>query len=193
MNGSQVTTITAWGCLASSALLIFAAPAWMPDSYSAFRHSISESAAQGWSRALPVRLGLALLGVGAALASLRATPALMVWSLRVFALAMICSAIWSHRPWLPDLAFDTTEDRVHSWAAQTAGMAFVAAVLARMAQQWVVFRQVNLVDAIALFAALGVPMLWFAGFAWHGAAQRGMFLCAYVWLALETVGRCEAS
>jgi hypothetical protein len=185
MNPPHPATLAAWSCLMLSALLVFVAPAWMPDSYSAFRHSISESAAQGWARAVPVRLGLALLGVGAALASLHMAPAFTAWSTRVFALAMLLSAVWSHRSWLADLPFDAAADQAHSWAAQAAGMAMVAALLGRMTQRWATARQIDALEAATLLACAGVPLLWLSGFGWHGAAQRGMFLLAYAWLARE--------
>jgi hypothetical protein len=149
------------------------------------RHTISESAAQGLPAAIWARSGLALMGIGAALASLGTWPGPTAWALRAFALAMAASAVWGHRPWLPDVGFDASHDRAHAVAAQAAGVAFVMALLGRVAARWALQRQVDGLDAAALFAAVAVPLSWVAGIPWPGAAQRAMFALAYAWLLRE--------
>jgi hypothetical protein len=180
----------ACACLALSAALIFLAPAWMPSGYSAWTHSVSESAAQGVPHAAWARCGLALMGLGAALAGLwgphRQGP--LTACLLLFGMAMVASALWSHRPWWPEAPFapfDARADRLHSIAAQAAGVSFLAAVGLRAARHWTQRRRIDLLDTCAAGAAMLAPLAMLLDLPGRGAAQRVMFGLAYVWLARQ--------
>ena len=192
LGAEQTLRVIAWIALASSAVLIFAAPLWMAEGYSAWRHGISESAGQGvahggWARAGLAALGLAALAVAAL--SGRRGPALTSWALAAFGVAMMLSAVWSHAPWAEGVEFDALEARRHSLAAQAAGMAMVLALGGRVALRWTQQRSVDLLDLSALGLSVFVPLAWALRFPWPGAVQRAMFLLAYLWLAREAAHR----
>lgn len=176
--------VAAWVCLLLSLALLQLAPLWMPVGYSAFTHSISESAAQAVPHAAWARGGLLLLGGGAVLAALsgQQPPRWASACLIVFGLAMVASAIWSHRPWWPEARFDARADRLHSLAAQVAGMAFVAATGSQMAYRWKLRHRLDALDAITATAAVMAPLAIAMGAPGPGAAQRVMFVLATVWL-----------
>jgi hypothetical protein len=187
-GASQALRAMAWLSLASSGLLVLAAPLWMAEGYSALRHGISESAGQGVPHAAWARAGLALLGVAALLIALRTAPArplLTSWSLAAFGVAMMLSALWSHAPWMAGATFDASEAQRHSLAAQAAGMAMVLALGGRVAFRWTQQRCVDPLEVAALGMSVLVPLAWALRFPWPGAAQRAMFLLAYLWLARE--------
>jgi hypothetical protein len=181
----SVLTLAAWVCLGLSAALWLLALLCMPAGYSAWTHRVSESAGQGVPHAAWVRAGLALMGLGAALTALsgRHGPRASAACLLVFGLAMAASAFWSHRPWWPEASFDARADRLHSLAAQIAGMAFVAAIGLRIAHCWQMRRCLDALDAITAVAALLATWAMLISAPGPGAAQRVMFALATIALA----------
>ncbi len=165
-------------------VLLASATLMMPSGLEAMRHSISESAAQATPWAWIGRIGLAAFGLAAWLAAGRLWPTERATgaALAVFGLAMIASAAWSHRPWLPDVPFDAGEDAIHSLAAQTAGLAIAAAVVSHIVSRIRAGSPPGRLDWLALAAVI----IGSVGFAWFPAAsgllQRAMFAAILLWL-----------
>ena len=111
--------------LAASAICILAAPLAMPDSYSWRSNAISESATQRLDAAWIARLGFLLFGcavlwLAAFLRSGWARGA--YWMHVVFAICMIGTAAFSHKPWLANVPFDPFETycirlRLRGWGS----------------------------------------------------------------------------
>lgn len=126
------------GLLLLSFLALLLAPLCMPASYSWLRHTTSESAAKGVAGAWLARLGFLILGLTVLWLSERLRDS---WSLPVclmhgaFGLFMVGTAIFSSRPWLPNLPFDPVEDALHSFTATAMGFAFAIGVGLRLWQQ----------------------------------------------------------
>ena len=170
--------------LIASALLLIVAPLLVAHGYDWRRHSISESAAQGVRLAWVARAGLFLLGWAAGARALGA-PGLALGTqvgLFTFGLAMMCSAVWSKRPWSDAMAFDAREDRRHSLAAKTAGVAYVVAVLSQLMAQLHTGRELRPLTWLALLTAIACPIVGARVPSINGVAQRMMFGVCYFWL-----------
>ena len=170
--------------LVASALLLIAAPVLVAHGYDWRRHSISESAAQGVRLAWVARAGLFLLG-WAACARAPGAPGLalgMQVGLFTFGVAMMCSAIWSKRPWSDAMVFDARVDRRHSLAAKTAGVAFVVAAISQLTAQLHTGRELRPLTWLALLTAIACPIVGARMPSINGVAQRLMFGVCYVWL-----------
>lgn len=161
----------------------------MPEDYSWTANTLSEAGAQGVEGAWLARSGFLLFG-GAALLAVTvlvgAWPRVAQWSHGAFALLLIASAVFSTRPWRPGVAFDGTEDALHSVAATTMGFAFalgVVAVLGLRPRAEGLLRRVVGVAAVA--ASVVLPLGMTVAPSAQGALQRGMFLVAYGWFATE--------
>jgi hypothetical protein len=174
--------------LGVSALALALAPLLMPPSYSSVEHTTSESAAQGIGGAWLARGGLATFGV-AVIA--------LAWSTRgrwgtvgaaahaAFGALLVAAAVFSTRPWEPELPYSVAEDLLHSIAATAMGFAFAAGVTVvalrrrRRAGRW------SSRDGVAVAASVLLPLGMAGADGLAGALQRVMFLVAYVWYALE--------
>lgn len=176
--------------LLASAVCVFAAPLAMPSPYSWWTHAISESAAQGQRSAWIARLGFYLFGgavLWLALGLRAAWPRATGWMQITFALCMFGTAAFSHKPWLPGVPFDATEDLLHSITASGMGFAFALGALARLLQRGKGETARRIVDATALLAAGALSPL---GELWPsigGLLQRLMFAVAYLWFAHEAL------
>ncbi len=186
----KTLTFTILFLLLGSALFIFMAPSFMPLGYSSLQHSISESAAQGLNFAWIARLGFLLFGVA-------------VWSLAVtqhtlwnrvpracfvtFALCMLGTAAFSHKPWLPNVPFDETEDILHSITATLMGFAFSFGVLFRLLRRQTAEKLHRLFDILNILAAVVIPLLGVYFESISGLVQRLLFILAYLWFAFETI------
>ncbi len=176
--------------LAASAICILAAPLAMPDSYSWLTNSISESAAQGLQSAWIARLGFLLFGCSVLWLAvfLRSIWARGTYSMHVvFAICMVGTAAFSHKPWLANVPFDPFEDLLHSITATGMGFAFSFGVVVRLIQRKNNERLRKTFDVIALIAATTLSPL---GELWPsiaGLLQRTMFFVAYLWYAHEAL------
>ena len=173
-----------------SAICIVAAPLAMPPGYSWLSHSISESAAQGLRHAWIARFGFMLFGLGVLwLAQVRrATWARGVyWMHLAFAVFMLGTAAFSHKPWLAGVPSDPVEDFLHSLTATGMGFAFAFGVMVRLLQRR---KGEHLPKAIDLVAILAATLLTPIGGAVPGIAgllQRLMFAVAYLWYGHEAL------
>ena len=173
-----------------SAICLVLASMAMPSSYSWMSNAISESAAQGVYCAWVARLGFLLFGFAIVwLASIlkpywaRGT----YWMHLGFAVFMLSTAAFSHKPWLTELPFDLTEDILHSITATGMGFAFTLGVLVRFFQREKNQTVYKIGDVIAIIIASSLSPL---GEIWPGVAgllQRIIFLVAYCWYSSEAL------
>jgi hypothetical protein len=177
-------------CLVASAMALATAPALMPASYSWVAHTASESAAQGVAGAWLARAGFLALGLGVLALS---GTARQLWGWRAvglhatFGVLMVATAVFSARSWEPHVAFDVTEDMLHSVAATAMGFAFAFGVVAVAWRIWRDAGRLRWRDATAVVASVVFPlaMMGFEGYA--GLLQRPIFVVAYLWYALEAL------
>lgn len=171
--------------LASIACLVIA-PLALPDSYSVVEHTTSEAAAQATEGAWLARSGFLLFGLGVFCLSIvkRDWPMSVRYLHGLFGVAMIATAVYSHRPTLDATDYDRVEDTLHSVAATGMGFAFAAGVLVagwRRIPRWRVF------DIVALLSAIVIPMVMVTTENADGLWQRGMFLIAFAWFGIEAM------
>jgi len=171
--------------LASIACLMIA-PTVLPDSYSVVEHTTSEAAAQATEGAWMARTGFLLFGLGVFCLSIvkRDWPRSVRYLHGLFGMAMIATAVYSHRPTLDAIDYDRVEDTLHSVAATGMGFAFAVGVLVagwRRIPRW------RVLDVIALLSAIVIPIAMVTTEGADGLLQRGMFLVAYVWFGIEAM------
>lgn len=174
--------------LAVSAALVIAAAIAMPNGYSWRVLSISESAAQGQHHAWIARL--AFLCFGAAVLALAVAmqgrwARITCWMHLAFAVFMLGAAAFSHKPWVPGVPYDAIEDFLHSVCATAMGFAFSLGVAARFLQRGGRDRTGRFLDALALAAAIALPLLSGLSSGSAGLMQRVMFAIAYIWFGRE--------
>lgn len=180
------TQLAIIGAFLASMVCLILAPMVLPDGYSVFAHTVSESAAQGTDGAWLARTGIFLFGLGVFWLSVsKRTWALSARILHgAFGILMIAAAVYSHRPWLDGLPYDQFEDTLHSIAATSMGFAFAIGVLIvgwRRVSGW------KVIDFIAIAASVAVPLGMMATTEWAGLWQRVMFAIAYLWYIIEAV------
>lgn len=177
------------GLLIISALALLLAPLNMPASYSWLQHTTSESAAQGVRGAWLARLGFLTFGLTVLWMSgslMAGWPRLTRWLLGVFGLMMVATAVFSTRPWLPNLPFDPIEDALHSFTASAMGFAFAAGIGVRLWQRYQKGQRAGrILDVVAIAASFLIPLSMMALPNWDGLLQRIMFATAYIWYARE--------
>ncbi len=174
--------------LVLSATLIYTAPLAMPENYSITVHSISESAAQGLQHAWIARMGFLLFGLGVLWLSLtrrQVWPRGAYWMQLVFALSMLGTAAFSHKPWIKDIPVDSVEDLLHSITATVMGFAFSLAVLLHIFTRVNASYRVRVIDGIALAAATLISPVAVLVPDMAGILQRLMFAIAYAWYIYE--------
>jgi hypothetical protein len=170
--------------LLASAICLAIAPLGLPDGYSVVGHTTSEAAAQATQGAWLARTGFLLFGMGVLFLSItkRGWPPTARVLHGAFGLFMIAAGVYSHRPFLEGVDFDHVEDLFHSVAATGMGFAFALGVLVvgwRRIPRW------RLADAVALAAAIAVPIAMMSTTGADGLLQRGMFVVAYLWYGAE--------
>jgi sulfite exporter TauE/SafE len=176
--------------LVVSGTFVLVATAAMPEPYSWRTHSISESAAQGLLNAWIARFSFLCFGGAVLVLSIlqrevwaRST----YWMHLAFAVAMLSTAAFSHKPWIADVPVDEFEDFLHSVAASGMGFAFCFGVIARFLQRGRNELVARTLDVIAVVVATTMSPLA----AWlpnnGGFIQRVMFAVAYVWYANEAL------
>lgn len=184
---SRFTTSLAAGLLAVSALALLLAPLNMPDSYSWLQHTTSESAAQGVEGAWLARLGFLIFGLTVLWLAERLLdnwPVSVHWLHGVFGLMMVGTAVFSSKPWLPNLPFDPVEDALHSFTATAMGFAFAIGVGLRLWHRED-RRFGQALDVAAIAASVVIPLVMSALPDWDGLLQRCMFATAYLWYTHE--------
>ena len=180
--------------LAASAVGVAVAPLAMPDSYSALEHSVSESAAQGVEGAWLARTAFLLLGFGVLVLAQAVGDRWGLWgriSHRIYGVAMIAVAAYSHMPW-EAVPYDVFEDTLHSVAAGAVGFGFTAGVIAVGIRRGRSPGPIRILDSIAVLAAVILPMVLFNADGLGGLAQRVLFGIGYVWYATEAITRPAA-
>jgi hypothetical protein len=188
MDRARVTVVAVLVCLAASAVTVAAAPLLMPESYSWVAHTTSESAAQGVTGAWLARLGFASFGIGVAALSVlaRARWGSLATSMHVaFGILMVAAAAFSARSWDPAVAFDPTEDVLHSAAATGMGFAFAFGVAAAAWRARSIDGRLRMLDVVAVAASVVLPLGMMAMGELAGLLQRLMFAIAYGWYGVE--------
>jgi TRAP-type C4-dicarboxylate transport system permease small subunit len=177
-------TVAAVALVAAALALLTSAPLFIPASYDWLTNTTSESAAQGIKGAWIARLGFVVFAVGVAVI-VQTVPwprtARIVHEL--FAFGLVGTAAFPTRPWF-DVAYNHTDDRLHSIAATLVGISFVAgtALVARWEQtsrHWI--------DAGASVTATTLAVLMSTVPAVDGMLQRALFLLAAAWYLGEVL------
>lgn len=176
--------------LAGSASFVYLAPLAMPEGYAWLSNAISESAAQGQLNAWIARFGFLLFGLAVLWLTLyrRTIWARGVyWMQLAFALFMLGTAAFSHKPWLAGAPVDSTEDLLHSITATGMGFAFALGVVVRFMQRSKSEVMPRVYDVIAILAATALTPIGGLQPSIAGLLQRMMFGVAYVWFAHEAL------
>jgi hypothetical protein len=147
-------------------------------------HTTSEAAAQATEGAWLARTGFLLFGLGVLFLSItkRGWPPTARFLHGAFGLLMIAAGVYSHRPFLEGVDFDLVEDLLHSVSATGMGFAFALGVLVvgwRRIPRW------RLADAVALAAAIAVPIAMISTTGADGFASKRDVLVAYLWYGAE--------
>lgn len=173
--------------VALSGIVLFVAavafgPSFSHPAYSSIGHTTSELAGQNMPFAWIMRVGFAGYGLSAAVAALaiaRSLPEVAAATI-IFGVALIACAFWSHLPIDAALGGSLSEDRLHSAAAMTAGVAFTVGAMLHLrrthlgADDWPSW--------LALCASIGLPLAMLALPAIDGILQRLMFGISFIWL-----------
>lgn len=168
----------------------------MPPDYSWLSNTTSESAAQGIDGAWLARSGFLAFGFAVLLlaSSLRKVwPRASVWLHSIFGVLIIATAAFSTRSWVTGADFDKAEDVLHSVAATAMGFAFTFGVLARLLKRGKGAVLAQAFDAVAIAAAMGLPLMMVLVPARDGLLQRLMFLVAYLWYGSEALRARKAA
>jgi hypothetical protein len=176
--------------LVGSAVALLLAPLLMPDGYTWWSHTTSESAAQALPGAWLARAGFLAFGLGVvwiAVSARDVSARTVVWLHVVFGVCLVATAAFSHRPWLERVPFDRVEDALHSLSATVMGFAFAFGVLARWLQERWESRVGPWIHLAAVTVATVVPLAMLALPAAGGLLQRAMFAVAYAWYAREAL------
>lgn len=179
-------------CLLGSAVALGAAPLLMPDSYSWLVNTTSESAAQRLTGAWLARLGFLLFGLGVLWVSSLAASGWGRWGQLLhssFGVFMLATAAFSHSPFEPGVAFDRTEDSLHSVSATAMGFAFAFGVIAVALRRRRPALGRRVFDVVAVASSVFIPLGMATLTEYSGLLQRTMFLIAYVWYAIEALQR----
>jgi hypothetical protein len=190
---SRLPAVLGIAGLAASAVALAVAPALMPVGYSWLSHTTSESAAQGVAGGWLARSGFGLFGVAVLIVAgvrHRAWGRLGTGLHIGFGGLMLGAAAFSTRSWQAGVAYDRTEDTLHSVAATAMGFAFalgVAAVMLRARQP-----RRRPLDVVAVLASVLVPVAMSTLPDLAGGWQRLMFLVAYAWYVTEAVAALPA-
>ncbi|HEY0625531.1 MAG TPA: DUF998 domain-containing protein [Allosphingosinicella sp.] len=185
-SGRSSDRIAAIFLLLSLAALTLA-PLAMPSSYNWIDHTTSESAAQGVPNAWIARLGFASWGMAALLLAarkLRMGEKLGAAALTIFGVSMAGAASFSTKPWEGGSEYSAFADQAHTFFASTMGMAFLIAVISGPAVRR---ERPHWTEAAAFLAALLMPTVMAVEPTVAGAAQRFMFLFAYIWFFHQSV------
>lgn len=162
-------------------LAMLIGPWFSPPGFDWVKHTTSQQAGQFTAGAYWMRFGFVAFGIGLTIDvfdSLRRKQWPNVLFL-VFGVSMILVAVFSHRPLDPALAYDLTDDWLHSFFATLMGFAFGFGVGWRM----VFMRDVLdlALSAIAALASITLPLLMWQMPELAGAWQRLMFVICFVW------------
>lgn len=170
--------------LFASVVCLAIAPAAVPEGYSAVEHTSGEAAAQGTAGAWLARTGFLLFGLAVFCLSIvkRGWPESGRYAHGLFGLLLIAAAVYSHRPYLEGVGYDSVEDLLHSVAASVMGFAFALGVLIvgwRRIPRW------SPLDVVALIASVALPIAMMTTDGYDGLLQRVLFVIAYLWYFLE--------
>jgi len=103
----------------------------------------------------------------------------------VFGVSMLLVAAFSTRSWQAGASFGETEDALHSVFATLMGFAFAAGVAIVLVRRDRASSRRAVVDALALGAAVVLPLGMTAFGEADGLLQRAMLLVAYAWYGRE--------
>lgn len=173
-----------------SAAAIFIAPFAMPDDYSWVANVISESAAQGVAGAWIAKLGFITFGFAVICLSVWKKVAWArgaYWLHLAFAIFMIATVAFSHKPWVEGVPYDEMEDMLHSFTATAMGFAFSFGVLVRFFQRDEKAKYRKGLDLLALVVATVAPLIGWQMSAIDGFVQRILFGIAYLWYGAEAL------
>lgn len=176
--------------LLMSAFCVYIAPLVMPRDYNWLTNAISEAAAQGLQYAWLTRLGFLMFGLAVLwlVVYKRDTWSRGVsWMQLIFAVSMLGTAAFSHKPWIAAVPYDPFEDFLHSVTATSMGFAFAFGVIARLIQRSRNIRHQKVLDLVAIIAATVITPIGEYMPSIAGLLQRMMFAIAYLWFMYEAL------
>ena len=172
-------------------IVIFVLPFFSSDSYSIMRNTTSQLGGQNMPNAWIMNTTFVLLGLTSILASWRFferfwMPKILIL---IFGLAIIGTAIFSHAPIESHMAYNQTEDDLHSLFAKITGFSFTifAATMA-----FIIKRQLQVFLAIGVAVIdtlLSATMFEFQDVT--GLFQRLIFIISFGWLGYILIQRIE--
>ncbi len=165
-------------------LAMLVGPAFSPNNFNWIEHTTSQQAGQLVAGAWIMRLGFVGFGLGIlfdATSRLRAAE----WQNSLFwffGLSMVLVAVFSHRPIDASLAYDMSDDWLHSLFATAMGFAFGFGVAWRMYHMR--SRLPLILSAVAAAASIILPLAMWQLPNYAGLLQRLMFLISFVWFMI---------
>jgi len=155
------------------------------DGYTWYLNSISQLAAQAYSRAWIMRAGFIGFGILVQVAGINRMRASGPWWYReipimLYGLAILLSGIFSAEPFLEGVSYSAAEAHLHGIFATVAGITLVAATLVYALTDEPVSRR--RVHWIALLAISGISLLFGSLTAVAGATQRVLWAVGFAWL-----------
>ena len=173
-------------------VFLLAAHLAVVDSYAWYLDSISQLAAQAYSRAWIMRTGFIGFGLLVQVAGTsRMRSAGSKWYREIpivlYGLCILLSGIFSAEPFLEGVPYSTPEARLHGIFATAAGIALVAATLVYALTDEPASRQ--RVHWSALLAITGISLLFGSLPAVAGATQRLLWAAGFAWLLYLGTGR----
>lgn len=158
---------------------------WLaPDAYHWKQNTVSELAAQGYSKKWVMKIGFMVFGVLLTMAALlrwrEHSEWYMHWPIVIYALAIAVSGVFSTAPFIEGQGYSVVESRMHSVCAQVAGIAFSLGLLTHGIAGDATALRVQSFVALAAVATLSGLF----GYLEHGVGivQRTMYLVSYYWL-----------
>lgn len=180
--------------LVVSMVLLAIAPVFLPDSYSPFEHTLSESGAQGVATAFVFRSALIITASAVLVMTMHArvtwSGTARVW-LRVYALAVVALAVFPESPWLGG-AHDERIAFLHTVAGVVGGLAFIVGIVG-VSVSGLRGPRARVLDIVMVGAVMVTPQLMLMTPAAAGMLQRAMVLLGYIWLLSEAQRMVDAT
>lgn len=166
-------------------LVMFVLPFFTADGYSIISHTTSQLGAQQTKNSWIMNFTFALMGVTSIYAGW--THFHNYWLHKIlllsFGLSLVFTAIFSHAPITPNLAFSLREDELHSLFASTTGFSFT--ILAISTGFIKDTRNKRFLPIFIGILATALSMMMFTIESYMGIWQRLIFITSFAWLIFE--------
>lgn len=169
-------------CLIICLVTILLGPLYTEPGYSFISHSISELAAQNTGNAWIMRVGLLSLGFATILGFIQQRN-LLNFPFLIFGIFIALSAIFPHKPFMPDRDYSNAIDIVHSWFASLAGFSSVIGFTLRAVVATRVRKKIVYSVFVAAYTLLPAGMFIIPSI--QGLLQRLIFISFILWAYIE--------